>query len=583
LLSFASAAPPVSRHRRWPGPSDESRGRPLRVPQLHNHLQLRRPRQPHPGQPRGPNPHLRLQLAQSTQIRHQPREQHNHLHLRRCRLPHPRAGTEGRRHHPLHLVLHLRRSRHRQGTQARQQHLGIFGLQSSPATHRPAPRRNPGGVTETGGATNWSRTFSYDPYGNRAANGAEVFVDTPQFTATDFDDADNKQTAFCPATEADCTGVAPASKTTYDYDGGGNRVRKIVNDSQASLYVYDAFGNLASEYADFAPLAPRAPNTAPPTNLGSTRLVTDASAPTAQVLSRRDFFPFGEEIPASATYGNRHLVTDGTYNDPSGYRQQFTGQERDDESELDYFKARYHSASLGRFTSPDAPLLHQTAVSPQSWNLYQYVRNNPLLFIDPSGCKCIDVQVVEEDGTTTTGKADDGEGTGCKAAEVAETEDKKPPKEGETEDITPQKDQAEQAFLVPVYPIPSVLSPRKGRTESFLNDVTSIFGFDQNDERQSCFGDVFLGSVAKQARAVAAIGPAASFAGQAYYHNQALRHAATRGLTYPFKSSIFRGLLAKSTATVRIAGRAAPLAYLDVIMLLALNEELDAALNGRCQ
>jgi RHS repeat-associated protein len=289
------------------------------------------------------------------------------------------------------------------------------------------------------------------------------------------------------------------------------------------------------------------------------------------------------DLRLGATYGNRHLVTDGTYNDPSGYRQQFTGQERDDESELDYFKARYHSASLGRFTSPDAPLLDQTAVSPQSWNLYQYVRNNPLLFIDPSGRKCIDVQVVEEDGTTTTGKADDGDGTGCKAAEVAETEDKKPPKEGETEDITPQKDQAEQAFLVPIHPIPSVLSPRKGRTESFLNDVTSIFGFDQNDERQSCFGDVFLGSVAKQARAVAAIGPAASFAGQAYYHNQALRHAATRGLTYPFKSSIFRGLLAKSTATARIAGRAAPLAYLDVIMLLALNEELDAALNGRCQ
>jgi len=142
-----------------------------------------------------------------------------------------------------------------------------------------------GGVTETGGATNWSRTFAYDDYGNRAANGAEVFVDTPQSTANDFDaatnrletawavydlagnlttfkpdgfewsaayDADNKQTGFCPATEADCTGVAPASKTTYDYDGDGNRVRKIVNNAQASVYVYDAFGNLSAEYADFA-------------------------------------------------------------------------------------------------------------------------------------------------------------------------------------------------------------------------------------------------------------------------------------------------------------------------------------------
>ncbi len=49
-----------------------------------------------------------------------------------------------------------------------------------------------GGVTETGGATNWSRTFAYDDYGNRAANGAEVFVDTPQSTANDFNAATNR-------------------------------------------------------------------------------------------------------------------------------------------------------------------------------------------------------------------------------------------------------------------------------------------------------------------------------------------------------------------------------------------------------
>ena len=38
----------------------------------------------------------------------------------------------------------------------------------------------------------------------------------------------------------------------YVYDGDGNRVRKIVNNAQASVYVYDAFGNLSAEYADFA-------------------------------------------------------------------------------------------------------------------------------------------------------------------------------------------------------------------------------------------------------------------------------------------------------------------------------------------
>lgn len=52
---------------------------------------------------------------------------------------------------------------------------------------------------------------------------------------------------------------------------------------------------------------------------------------------------------------------------------------------LDYFGARYYSGATGRFTSPDAPLLDQHPEDPQSWNLYSYVRNNPLRFTDPTG------------------------------------------------------------------------------------------------------------------------------------------------------------------------------------------------------
>ena len=65
--------------------------------------------------------------------------------------------------------------------------------------------------------------------------------------------------------------------------------------------------------------------------------------------------------------------------------QWFTGQERDGESGLDYFWARFFIGGLGRFTSPDAPFVDQTAGDPQSWNLYSYGRNNPLVNTDPSG------------------------------------------------------------------------------------------------------------------------------------------------------------------------------------------------------
>ena len=72
-----------------------------------------------------------------------------------------------------------------------------------------------------------------------------------------------------------------------------------------------------------------------------------------------------------------------------GFAQQFTAKLRDYESglNLDYFGARYYAGALGRFTSPDAPFIDQTRLDPQSWNLYGYVRNNPLRYIDPDGQK----------------------------------------------------------------------------------------------------------------------------------------------------------------------------------------------------
>ncbi len=49
----------------------------------------------------------------------------------------------------------------------------------------------------------------------------------------------------------------------------------------------------------------------------------------------------------------------------------------------------YRWATLGRFTSPDAPFADQYPEDPQSWNLYSYVRNNPLTNTDPSGNACV--------------------------------------------------------------------------------------------------------------------------------------------------------------------------------------------------
>ncbi|MFN7543583.1 MAG: RHS repeat-associated core domain-containing protein [Acidobacteriota bacterium] len=64
---------------------------------------------------------------------------------------------------------------------------------------------------------------------------------------------------------------------------------------------------------------------------------------------------------------------------------EFTGKERDGETGLDYFGARYFSAAQGRFTSPDLGNAGAESEVPQSWNMYGYALNNPGKYVDPNG------------------------------------------------------------------------------------------------------------------------------------------------------------------------------------------------------
>jgi RHS repeat-associated protein len=67
-------------------------------------------------------------------------------------------------------------------------------------------------------------------------------------------------------------------------------------------------------------------------------------------------------------------------------RSRCTGKERDAESNLDNFGARYFGSSLGRFQTPDPiHIMKQRLIDPQQWNMYAYARNNPLRFTDPTG------------------------------------------------------------------------------------------------------------------------------------------------------------------------------------------------------
>jgi len=102
-------------------------------------------------------------------------------------------------------------------------------------------------------------------------------------------------------------------------------------------------------------------------HLGSPRLATDAAG---VKIAEHHYLPFGDERPSQA--------------DPSKNTRAFTGHERDDETGLDYMLARYYGSSLARFLSPDKGK-NIRLESPQTWDEYTYVDNNPLIYTDPTG------------------------------------------------------------------------------------------------------------------------------------------------------------------------------------------------------
>ncbi|MDE1155564.1 MAG: hypothetical protein PW735_07500, partial [Acidobacteriaceae bacterium] len=72
------------------------------------------------------------------------------------------------------------------------------------------------------------------------------------------------------------------------------------------------------------------------------------------------------------------------------FKSRYTGKERDSESGLDHFGARYYGASMGRMMSPDPGWFFSSHLAnPQTWNQYAYVLNNPLKFTDPDGYDCV--------------------------------------------------------------------------------------------------------------------------------------------------------------------------------------------------
>jgi RHS repeat-associated protein len=247
-------------------------------------------------------------------------------------------------------------------------------------------------------SNHWVRNFDYDAFGNMYVSSSAGSLALSSFTPTSaaWFDASNRLTNTALGISFDSPGnlktigdyrfgydaenrqtsatLSGIPTINYQYDGDGRRVQKTQG-AQTINYVYDAKGELAAEYRVQAETSPCTTCYISFDHLGSTRMVTDSLG---QALARRDYLPFGEEITGVGGRTSQWGATDTI-------TQKFTAKERDQETGLDYFGARYMSAMQGRFMSPDAFYKDSHVDDPQSWNEYAYARNNPLRYLDPNG------------------------------------------------------------------------------------------------------------------------------------------------------------------------------------------------------
>ncbi len=108
-----------------------------------------------------------------------------------------------------------------------------------------------------------------------------------------------------------------------------------------------------------------------PDNLGSTALVTNQSG---SIVEEEFYLPYGD-----------------IYSGEEDSRFLYTGKEKDKDTGLYYYGARYYYPSQKQFIQPD-PIIAEL-YNPQNLNRYAYVLNNPYKYVDDSGNIPVDVVV----------------------------------------------------------------------------------------------------------------------------------------------------------------------------------------------
>jgi len=241
-------------------------------------------------------------------------------------------------------------------------------------------------------------SYSYDANGNRTNAGYQTGVNNQLlsdgvYTYT-YDDEGNLKTRTKIGTSevrtftwdyqnrlvsvTDQFGTMATSTVSYTYDVLNRRIAKSVNGS-STQFVYDG-DNVILEFNGSAIPSVRylqGPGV-------DQTLAQEGNGQTSWMLTDhlgtvRDLVNNSGSVVNHFTYDSLGQVLNST---PGGVdtRYKYTGREFDAETGLYYYRARYFDASVGRFIGQD-PIGFSAGDS----NLYRYVANSPIKYVDPLG------------------------------------------------------------------------------------------------------------------------------------------------------------------------------------------------------
>ncbi len=205
-------------------------------------------------------------------------------------------------------------------------------------------------------------TYTYDNNGNTATK-----VDSNGTTTYAWDYLNRLTSVTLPGS---------GGTVTFKYDPFGRRIQKV-GPSGTTNYLYDGAnvieevdgtGTVLARYAQGAGIdQPLDVFTS-----GATKYY-DADG-LGSVTSLADITGSLTDTYVTDSFGK---TTTSTGNSRNPYR--YTARDLDSETGLYYYRARYYDPSAGRFISEDPVRFSAGA------NFYRYVRNNPVLFSNPSG------------------------------------------------------------------------------------------------------------------------------------------------------------------------------------------------------